>query len=102
MSALCHGVVEHALVWSGSARSGVDLKGYLPAGFTDANALGIDSNGDIVGFAYDGPAGYGQGHAFLWQPVPEPCSLMFVAAAGLAGLLAAWLRAADRPARRVA
>ncbi len=51
---------KHAVVWSGSAAV-VDLNQFLPAGFTDAQAMGIDASGNI--------AGYAGGHAFLWIPV---------------------------------
>jgi hypothetical protein len=52
---------KHAVVWSGAASTVVDLNQFLPAGFTDAQAMGIDAAGDI--------AGYANGHAFLWMPV---------------------------------
>jgi hypothetical protein len=51
---------KHAVVWTGSAAV-VDLNQFLPAGFTDAQAMGIDAAGNI--------AGYAGGHAFLWVPV---------------------------------
>jgi hypothetical protein len=47
------GSVRHALVWSGSASSVVDLNQYLPAGYTHAVATGVDSNGNVVGYAYN-------------------------------------------------
>lgn len=46
------GSVRHALAWTGSAASVVDLNQYLPAGYTNAVANGIDSNGNVVGYAY--------------------------------------------------
>jgi hypothetical protein len=64
----------HALLWTGSAASVVDLHTFLPPGFTGSEAVGIDADGNIVGAAF-GPAGI---HAFLWQPVaaiPEPGTL---------------------------
>jgi hypothetical protein len=51
---------KHAVVWSGSAAA-IDLNQFLPAGFTDAQAMAIDAAGNI--------AGYANGHAFLWVPV---------------------------------
>jgi hypothetical protein len=39
----------HALLWTGTAASAVDLNAFLPSGFTYAQATGIDESGDIVG-----------------------------------------------------
>jgi hypothetical protein len=82
----------HALLWTGSAASVVDLHTFLPPGFTASQALGIDADGNIVGVA-SGPAG---AHAFLWQPVgaavPEP-GTMTLFGLGTLGLLGyAWRR----------
>ncbi len=41
----------HAVVWSGTAASAVDLNQFLPAGFVSASARAIDANGNIVGSA---------------------------------------------------
>jgi hypothetical protein len=48
--------VRHALLWTGAADTVVDLNQYLPAGYTNAVATGIDSNGNVVGYAYNGYA----------------------------------------------
>jgi hypothetical protein len=61
------GNFSHALLWTGSADSLVDLNAFLPAGFTEARALGIDSAGNIVGDAFH-PAS-GETRAILWQRV---------------------------------
>ena len=55
----------HALVWSGSAGSSIDLDQFLPAGYDGAQATGIDTGGTIAGTAFLG----GQRHAVLWAPV---------------------------------
>ncbi|MCW3099950.1 MAG: hypothetical protein JWL77_5568 [Chthonomonadaceae bacterium] len=53
------GSVRHALLWSGTADSAIDLNQYLPAGYTNAVATGIDANGNVVGYAYNGAHPYG-------------------------------------------
>lgn len=61
---------RHALVWSGSAESVVDLNKFLTPGYTDAAATGIDAAGNVVGWASKGssdvPANV---HAVMWKPV---------------------------------
>lgn len=47
---------RHALLWSGTADSVVDLNVFLPAGYTNAVATGVDASGNVVGFAYNGYA----------------------------------------------
>ncbi|HTG45962.1 MAG TPA: hypothetical protein VK633_15690, partial [Verrucomicrobiae bacterium] len=47
------GAVRHALVWAGTAESVTDLNQYLPSGYTNAVATGLDSDGNIVGYAYN-------------------------------------------------
>jgi hypothetical protein len=75
----------HALLWSGSPDSAVDLHQYLPGGFTNSRALGIDAQGNIVGRA---TAASGNSHAILWQVIPEPSTFALFSVAVLA--LAAW------------
>ena len=57
----------HAMLWRGSADGAVDLHEFLPPGFTDSEAWGIDSTGDIVGGAYAGNTWAAPYHAFLWR-----------------------------------
>lgn len=47
------GSIRHALAWSGTADSVVDLNQYLPAGYTQGVATGVDATGNIVGYAYN-------------------------------------------------
>ena len=70
---------NHALLWHGSAGNYVDLNQFLPAGYANAFAQGIDANGDIAGVAFTdtGNQGiFGTPHAFLWRlnPIPEASS----------------------------
>ena len=58
------GFVNHALLWTGSADSVVDLQTFLPPEFRDSVATGIDADANIVGYA-QGPDG---DHAFLLIP----------------------------------
>jgi hypothetical protein len=50
------GSVRHALVWQGSSASVVDLNQYLPAGYINGVATGVDAAGNVVGYAYNTPA----------------------------------------------
>jgi hypothetical protein len=60
---------QHALVWSGSAASVVDLDQFMPLGFTQANATGIDAAGNVVGTAIKVAAnGTASTHAVMWVP----------------------------------
>jgi hypothetical protein len=59
----------HALVWSGSAAGAIDLNRFLPPGFTDAAATGIDAAGNVVGWASVGaPDNPANVHAVMWSP----------------------------------
>jgi hypothetical protein len=58
------GGYDHALLWSGTAGSIIDLHDYLPTGYTTSGAYGIDSAGNIVGYA--------DNYAVMWTPIPAP------------------------------
>ncbi len=47
------GSVRHALVWTGTPESVVDLNQFLPIGYTNGVATGMDVDGNVVGFAYN-------------------------------------------------
>jgi len=49
------GSVRHAIVWQGTAASAVDLNQYLPAGYLNGVATGVDAAGNVVGYAYNAP-----------------------------------------------
>ena len=49
---------RHALAWSGTAASVIDLNQFLPPGYSEAVATGVDAAGNVVGYAYNTP-GYG-------------------------------------------
>jgi uncharacterized membrane protein len=71
---------HHALVWSGSAENCIDLHQFLPTGFISSYATGIDSNGNIAGYATDRLS---VEHAIVWI-VPEPASaILLIVGAGL-------------------
>ncbi|MGA2093041.1 MAG: hypothetical protein ABSH16_06490 [Sedimentisphaerales bacterium] len=76
------GGFRHALLWNGSADSYIDLHQFLPTGFDYSGAIGIDSYGNIVGYAYD--SSFYQ-HAILWQPI------LLVADAGPDQTVYAWI-----------
>jgi hypothetical protein len=46
---------RHALAWTGTAASALDLNQYIPVGYTDAVATGIDAAGNVVGYAFKTP-----------------------------------------------
>jgi fibronectin-binding autotransporter adhesin len=54
------------LLWSGTAASSVDLNSFLN-GYSTSYASGIDSQGNVIGYAIDALA---VKHAILWQVVP--------------------------------
>lgn len=66
---------SHALVWSGTGASAIDLNQFMPLGFTDAAATGIDANGNVVGWASKGsPANPANVHAVMWVPSARPAT----------------------------
>lgn len=69
------GEQSHAIVWMSSPDNYVDLQQFLPAseGYIDSIALGIDSQGDIVGYAEN--AAGAQAIEWVPQSVPLPPGL---------------------------
>lgn len=64
----------HAMLWTGTSDSVLDLQQFLPSGFTGSEALGIDEQGNVVGFATND---LGSAQAVPWQ-VPEPASAILL------------------------
>ena len=60
---------QHALLWSGTASSVVDLHSFLSSDYSYSAAGGIGENGNIVGTAGYIPTG--RIHAILWTVLPE-------------------------------
>lgn len=80
-----NGGLCHAYVWSGSANSALDLNQFLPDNYSsEAYAIAISANGDIVGQARNMTTG--QFDTILWQaqPAPEPATLGLFSLGGLA------------------
>jgi probable HAF family extracellular repeat protein len=89
-SALVTGNRSHALLWSGSAGTAIDLHQYLPSGIIDSRAMGIDAQGNVVGYGSDAS---GNTHAFLWRVAPEPSTFALgIVAAVTFCLLHFWRR----------
>ena len=56
---------QHALLWTGTAASVVDLHQYVAGmGYVSSSALSVDSSGNVVGFAR---LASGERHAMLWK-----------------------------------
>ncbi len=80
----------HALLWTDRNSGVVDLNNFLPAHYISAEADGIDSSGNVVGWAKDSITG--NFHAVEWLAVvPEPTGLTPLA--GLASLVLLTTRA---------
>jgi hypothetical protein len=96
---LATGNRSHALLWSGTAGSWQDLHQYLASSginFNSSVALGIDSNGNIIGSAR--VLNDEHSYAILWSPgaVPEPSTSLSL------GLLAVMLSTIQGPYRTIA
>jgi hypothetical protein len=74
--------LRHALLWSGSATSVLDLNSLLPFASDYSVAYSIDAQGNVFGIAANGAGNF----AIEWSPVPEPAT-MALFAAGALGLL---------------
>ncbi len=71
---------RHALVWFGSAASVIDLNLFLPLGYTNALADGIDADGNIVGHTWTETPNTGYSFAeVIFKPKPaSPSQLLSV------------------------
>jgi hypothetical protein len=74
---------SHAMLWSGTAASAIDLGSLLPFGWS-SEATAIDASGNIFGFTQN-PSNRNY-YAIEWSPVgaPEPASLSVLALGSLA------------------
>lgn len=74
------GSIRHALVWTGSTNSVVDLNQFLPPGYKHAVATGIDEQGHITGYAYNtyiqGMGVGGDSIAVVFAPGQAPSSAL--------------------------
>jgi uncharacterized membrane protein len=87
------GGYDHAILWSGTAASALDLHQFLSSGYQHSYAKGINANGDVVGYAFDGSR---IAHPIVWRFVPEPGTLLMLAA-GLVWLVPyLWRRQKNR------
>ncbi len=75
---------DHAMLWAGTAASALDLSSLVPGGATDSQALAIDANGDVFGYAVQN----GKYFAVEWVAVPEPSPISLLVVAGL--VLVVW------------
>ena len=84
----------HALLWTDRTSGVIDLNNFLPSRYISAEADGIDSAGNVVGWAKDSTTG--NFHAVEWLAVvPEPTGTLTLA--GLASL--SFLRSRSRRKR---
>ena len=93
--------VSRAFIWTPTVLNGTTTTGtfqdmntvfasLIPSGWTLSEALGIDNNGDIVGYMTNNSNAAITNGFLITASVPEPSSLLLVAV-GLVGLLAyAW------------
>ena len=76
--------IDHALLWSGSAGSMVDLGALLPSFYDESEAFTIDAAGNVYGIGLNTQTG--NMDVVEWTATPEPSTLtLFGFAAG--GLL---------------
>jgi hypothetical protein len=71
----------HAMIWSGSSESAIDLHAYLPQEYAKSIAQGVDIYGNVVGYAFLA-SNPDWGQAVMWQ-IPEPATMILLAAGGM-------------------
>jgi hypothetical protein len=86
---LSDGITTHAMLWSGTAASAVDLQMLLPGAgnWSTSRALEISASGDVYGWAYGTYNGVTDYFAVKWSvAVPESSSALSVIAAATAAM----------------
>jgi hypothetical protein len=74
----------HAMVWSGTSQSALDLHKFVPSVFSSSAATAIDKDGVIAGYGLVG--NLGPNHALLWIPASTAIPLPPAAWSGLVAI----------------
>ena len=74
---------QHALLWSDTSNSAIDLGALLPSSIVSSEAYSIDATGNVFGIATDSSGVY---YATEWSAVPEPSATVMLAIAAVAFL----------------
>jgi len=71
-----------AYMWNGSSENGVYLHALLPNNYIESNAQGIDSYGNIIGYALVADTHGTEYHAVVWE-IPDPASISMLVLGGV-------------------